>query len=82
MALVHGLFCSFLSTITLVYTNTYGWSAEITGLAYLGIDLGFFIGLAAVGTTTDKVIIALTKKNNGVYEPEMRLLYTIFFAFL
>ena len=82
MALVYGLFYFLLTTITSVYTTTYRWSAEMTGLAYLGIGVGFFIGLAAVGTTTDKVIIALTKKNDGVYEPEMRLPYMIFFAFL
>ena len=82
MALVYGLFYLLLTTLTSVYTSTYGWSPEITGLAFLGIGFGFFAGVAVFGTTSDKVIVALTNKNGGVYEPEMRLPFMIFFAFL
>lgn len=80
MALVYGLLYLLLTTIPSVYITTYHWDPEITGLAYLGIGLGFFCGIIAVGTTSDKIVIAQSKKNNGVYEPEMRLPFMIFFA--
>lgn len=81
MALVYGLLYLLLTTITSVYETTYGWDPEISGLAFLGIGIGFFCGLAVTGATSDKVIIALTKKNGGVYEPEMRLPFMTVFAF-
>ncbi len=69
MALVYGLLYLLLTTVSSVFITTYGWPAELSGLAFLGIGLGFFSGLAVTGATSDKVIIALTKKNNDVYEP-------------
>ena len=81
MALVYGLLYLLLTPISTVYADTYGWAPEMTGLAYLGLGLGFFGGLVAVGGTSDKVIIRQTEKNSGIYEPEMRLPFMIFFAF-
>ncbi|PSN72767.1 MFS general substrate transporter [Corynespora cassiicola Philippines] len=82
MSFVFGLLFLLFTTITTVYIQTYDWSPELTGLAYLGIGLGFFMGIVFVARTSDATIIRLTKKNNGVYEPEMRLPTCVFFGCL
>jgi hypothetical protein len=82
MSFLFGLLFLLFTTITPVFIQTYGWSPEITGLAYLGIGIGNFIGIGFVAKTSDATIIRLAKKNNGVYEPEMRLPLCVFFGFL
>jgi MFS family permease len=82
IAFVFGLLFLLFTTITSVYIRQYGWSAEITGLAYLGVGIGFFMGIVFVARTSDATIIAMTKRNNGIYEPEMRLPTCVFFGFL
>ncbi|KAF2264518.1 MFS general substrate transporter [Lojkania enalia] len=77
-----GLLFLLFTTITQVYIQQYGWAPELCGLAYLGVGLGFFIGIIFVARTSDATIIRLTKRNNGVYEPEMRLPTCAFFGFL
>ncbi|KAH7080471.1 major facilitator superfamily domain-containing protein [Paraphoma chrysanthemicola] len=82
MSFLFGLLFLLFTTITPVFIKTYGWSPEITGLAYLGIGIGNFIGIAFVAKTSDATIIRLAKKNKGVYEPEMRLPLCVFFGLL
>jgi hypothetical protein len=65
-----------------LFCSLYNWQPEMTGLAYLGIGVGSMIGITAVARTSDATIIRLAKKNNGVYEPEMRLPLCIFFGLL
>lgn len=77
-----GLLILLFTTITSVFVQTYGWSPELTGLAYLGIGLGNFTGIAIVARTSDATIVRLAKKNKGVYEPEMRLPLCVFFGML
>ncbi|KAE8130882.1 major facilitator superfamily domain-containing protein [Aspergillus pseudotamarii] len=73
MSLVYGLLYLLFTTITGVYEVTYRWSPQLCGLAYLGIGLGFFVGLGIVAKSNDKTVVTLTRSNGGVYEPEMRL---------
>jgi MFS family permease len=80
MSFVYGLLYLLFTTITPVFEGQYGWSPQLTGLAFLGIGLGFFVGLASIALTSDKVVIKLTKRNNGKFEPEMRLPSMIFYA--
>lgn len=82
LAFVFGLLYLLFTTITQVYIDTYAWSPEITGLAFLGLGIGNFAGIIFVAKTSDATIIRLAKRNNGVYEPEMRLPTTIFFGML
>ena len=82
VAFVYGLLFLLLTTITGVYTDTYGWSPELCGLAYLGVGLGNFVGMIFVAKTSDITIIRLAKRNNNIYEPEMRLPTCVFFGFL
>ncbi|KAL2819559.1 major facilitator superfamily domain-containing protein [Aspergillus cavernicola] len=82
MALVYGLLYLFFTTIPSVFENQYGFSPGLTGLAYLGIGLGFFSGLIITATTSDKVLLKLASRNGGKLEPEMRLPALVFSACL
>tara|TARA_R110002060_G_scaffold59097_4_gene68992 strand:- start:737 stop:1168 length:432 start_codon:yes stop_codon:yes gene_type:complete len=80
MAVTYGLLYLLFTTITQVFQETYGWDPEICGLAYIGLGLGFFAGLAVVAKISDATVVRMTKANNGAFEPEMRLPACIFFA--
>ncbi|GKZ33452.1 hypothetical protein AbraIFM66950_003349 [Aspergillus brasiliensis] len=82
MAFVYGLLYLFFTTITSVFEGTYGFSTGLAGLAYLGIGVGFFIGMTVVAITSDRMVVKLTARNNGVFQPEMRLPTMIIFACL
>ena len=81
-AFVYGLLYLLLTTISGVYVSTYDWSPELSGLAFLGLGVGFFLGIGITGATSDKVIVTLTRKNNDVYKPEMRLPFMGVFSLL
>lgn len=53
---------------------------RLTGLAYLGVGLGFFTGMFVVAKTSDPTVIRLTAAANGHYAPEMRLYTALPFA--
>ncbi|KAJ5933762.1 hypothetical protein N7454_006091 [Penicillium verhagenii] len=80
MAVVYGLLYLFFTTISTVFMEKYGWTTGVSGLAYLGIGIGFMIGLAVNAATSDRIVMKMTKRNGGKYEPEMRLPMMIFFA--
>lgn len=80
MSLVYGLMYLFFTTIPSVFSTQYGFSTGLTGLAYLGIGLGFIGGLATVAFTNDKMVVKLTSRNGGKFEPEMRLPALIIFT--
>lgn len=80
MSFVYGLLYLLFTTITGVFEDQYGWDADICGLAYIGIGAGFVAGLAAVAKLSDSTVVRMTKANNGVFEPEMRLPSCVFFA--
>jgi MFS family permease len=80
MSLIHGLLFLFFTTIPSVFKTQYNFSAGLSGLAYLGIGAGFFVGLLIVGLTNDRIVLNMMNSNNGKYEPEMRLPMMIVFA--
>ncbi|KAH8745545.1 major facilitator superfamily domain-containing protein [Diaporthe sp. PMI_573] len=82
ISFVFGLLFLLFTTITQLFIQVYGWSPEICGLAYIGPGIGFFIGISFVAKTSDTTVVRLTKKNKGVYEPEMRLPACAFFGLL
>ncbi|KAF3000138.1 hypothetical protein E8E13_005022 [Curvularia kusanoi] len=82
MSFLFGLLYLLFTTLTPVFLQTYGWEPDMTGLAYLGIGIGNFLGIALVAKTSDATIIKLAKRNKGVYEPEMRLPLCVFFGLL
>ncbi|CAI7584039.1 unnamed protein product [Penicillium glandicola] len=80
MSFIYGLLYLFFTTIPTVFTQKYGFSVGLSGLAYLGIGFGFFAGLAIIALTNDRMVTAATVKNGGKFEPEMRLPTMIIFA--
>lgn len=80
MAFTYGLLYLLFTTIPMVFVGTYHWDPELTGLAYIGLGIGFMASLAVVAKISDVTVIRMTKENNGVSEPEMRLPACIFFA--
>lgn len=80
MALVYGLLYLFFTTITSVFQQKYGFNTGLAGLAYLGIGVGFIVGLGSIAVTSDKLVMKLTERNGGKFEPEMRLPAMIIYA--
>ena len=80
MAVVYGLLYLLFTTITTVFIETYHWQPDICGLAYIGLGIGFLTGLGVVAKISDATVVRMTKANNGIFEPEMRLPACIFFA--
>jgi hypothetical protein len=82
MSFVFGMLYLLFTTLTSLYEGVYHWPVEPCGLAYLGMGVGFLLGLIVVAKTSDATVVRLTKANNNVYEPEMRLASSVIFAFL
>jgi predicted MFS family arabinose efflux permease len=82
MAFVYGLLYLLFTTITEVFEVTYGWPADLCGFAYIGIGIGLLVGVILMAKVSDSNIKTLTKANDGVYEPEMRLKLCLPFACL
>ncbi|KAF1989053.1 MFS general substrate transporter [Aulographum hederae CBS 113979] len=80
VATIYGLLFLWFTTIPMVFQETYGWSQEATGLAYIGVGVGMMTSLAIIIKTNDATVSRLRKKNNGVFEPEMRLAGAVYFA--
>lgn len=70
-AVIFGMMFLMLSTMSTVYQEVYGWSIGASGLPYLGLGIGLFIGLAIYSITADKVYRRMTKTTTPT--PEMRL---------
>lgn len=80
MAVAYGLLYLLFTTITMVFVDSYGFAPELTGLVYIGLGIGFLGGLFVVAKISDTTVIRMTKANDNVFEPEMRLPACIFFA--
>jgi multidrug resistance protein len=81
-AFVYGMQYIFSTTIPSVFMTTYQWDPEYTGLAYLGLGLGFLVGALTVARINDATTVRMALANNGVAEPEMRLPACVLFACL
>jgi len=55
----------------------YNFSSQTIGFFNFAILIGAFIGLFTAGPLSDYISAALTKRNKGIREPEMRLLAMI-----
>lgn len=60
-----------LSTYTII--PPYNFNSTQVGLMNLAPFIGNTLGSLICGPLSDRVILRLAKKNNGIYEPEMRL---------
>ncbi|KAL4863386.1 hypothetical protein BDV12DRAFT_189732 [Aspergillus spectabilis] len=80
IATIYGCLYLLFTTVTHVFRDAYGWSTELSGLSYIGLGLGFLTGQTAFGLLSDRIILHLKARNNGVFEPEMRVSICILFA--
>ncbi|KAJ5125672.1 hypothetical protein N7526_007849 [Penicillium atrosanguineum] len=78
VGLISGLLYFLLTTTSSFFEEVYGWPLETAGLAYLGLGFGSLIGLVLFAKTSDLFTMRLTKANNNVFEPEMRIFPAIF----
>lgn len=80
VSIIYGSLYLLFTTVTEVFQDTYQWSVAISSLCYIGVALGFFVGQIFFAFTSDRLLIRLKAKNNGLFEPEMRLPLSFIFA--
>lgn len=80
VSILYGTLYLLFTTIPDVFQNTYHFEIQYTGLAYTGLGLGMFLALFLVIKFNDRTVLHLRSKNDGIFEPEMRLATTIYFA--
>ena len=62
------------TTFTFVFQENYGFATDIVGLVYISLGVGMFVGLFALGATSDRLMKKLADKHNGgKIKPEYRL---------
>ena len=69
----YGLLYIFLSSFPTLWTRQYGESIGISGLNYISLGIGFFVGSQFCAPMQDKVYGAMKRRNNGVGKPEFRV---------
>ncbi|OJJ53831.1 hypothetical protein ASPSYDRAFT_61798 [Aspergillus sydowii CBS 593.65] len=80
IAVIYGCLYLLFTTVTSIFEDTYHWPLSTSGLANIGLGLGFLIGQIIFGLTSDKVLKRLKARNNNTLTPEMRLPLAIVFA--
>ena len=73
MATIYGYVYLMFTTYPRVFQGQYGFSNGSVGLTYLGVGIGSMLGLALCGAVSDRLVVALTKRNGGSAIPEYRL---------
>lgn len=61
-SLYTGVVCGYqyliISTFTYVFQEQYGFPTKSTGLTFLGLGVGFLLGLSAIGIVSDRIVKA------------------------
>lgn len=73
MTVVYGYLYLMFTSITNVFTETYGFSTDIAGLAFVSVGIGSVIGLIIVSMVSDRLMAAHMEKNDGTANPELRI---------
>jgi hypothetical protein len=62
-----------------IYKNraTYNFNSLQTGLVYLSPFIGGILGTAVAGKVSDLIVRFMSRRNDGIYEPEFRLVMGI-----
>ncbi|KAI1428897.1 major facilitator superfamily domain-containing protein [Xylaria sp. FL1777] len=71
LAVIYGYLYLLFTTFIFVFEDQYQFKAGAAGLSYLGLGVGFLIGLAITGFTSD--YIAKKEAKGGEIKPESRL---------
>lgn len=62
------------ATASLVLSSApYNFSTSIVGLTYIGPLIGVALAFLLIGRTSDRLLLRLARRKNGVMEPEFRL---------
>lgn len=66
-------------SVSTVYRNkeTYNFSSLGTGLVYISPFIGGVLGTAVAGKVSDIIVRFMSRRNDGIYEPEFRLVMAI-----
>ncbi|KAI1779150.1 major facilitator superfamily domain-containing protein [Hypoxylon cercidicola] len=73
MAIVYGYLYLMFSSITEVFQESYGFSTNIVGLAFLGLGVGSIIGIGTISITSDQQIKKRVNEDGGKVKPEYRI---------
>jgi multidrug resistance protein len=73
MAYLYGIMYLVLSTFPTLWTTYYGESVGISGLNYISLGVGFFLGTQICAPLNDKIYKKLKTRNNHVGRPEFRI---------
>jgi MFS family permease len=77
-ALAVGWLIVLSESVAHIYRDTsYNFTALQVGLVYISPFVGGVLGTAVAGKVSDLVVRYLARKNDGVYEPEFRLLMAL-----
>ncbi|KAM3436288.1 hypothetical protein MY4824_004439 [Beauveria thailandica] len=80
IAFVFGVVYLLYTTIPAVFMEQYAFDTDHIGLIYLALGLGNILGWLVNTLFSDRVVVKLSLANNGVFEPEMRLLTSVYFG--
>lgn len=73
MAVIYGLMYLMLVTFPKLWTDEYGYDLGTTGLMYLGLGVGFLLGLAVWTPAMQYSYMYLSKRNPNGRQPEYRI---------
>ncbi|KAI2669805.1 hypothetical protein CBS147332_7975 [Penicillium roqueforti] len=80
VALIFGLLYLLFATFSMVFEGQYGFSAGISGLAYLGLGIGELVGLVTFGILSDRILKSkMAADNVQEPKPEYRLVLMMWF---
>ncbi|TFY57136.1 hypothetical protein EVJ58_g7205 [Rhodofomes roseus] len=78
MALMYGIYYLMFTTFPDLFTEVYGFSVGVSGLAYIGLGLGFMSATVVGASVADTIYHKLAIRNGGKGTPEMRIPALIF----
>lgn len=73
IAVLFGYLYLFVTTFPMVFSEQYQFGTGSTGLTYLGLGVGCFLGLIIAGKGSDILYKRLENKHGGSGKPEFRL---------
>ncbi|KAG7098298.1 hypothetical protein E1B28_000260 [Marasmius oreades] len=73
MGFLYGVYYLMFTTFSSLFTDVYGFGTGPSGLAYLGLGVGFTIAALASAQFADQAYQYLSQKNGGKGTPEMRM---------
>jgi len=73
MSLIYGFLYLMFTTFPTLFSEIYGWGPGISGLAYLGPGIGFFIATGLGAPLMNRIYLTLCDRNGGKGKPEFRI---------